>query len=191
VNDQDSVLGLITRVLKGNERAWESLYELHVGEVWRLSYLLLGDQQAAEEVVQDTFVRVYQKLAEFRGTSSFHFWVQSICRNLCRDELRRRRRRQGREVSLDYPEERSRGREAQLVSPALTDDSEQSWVQHLDLKTALAELEPEQLEAFILMKVMGYRGEQAAQVTGVARTTMTYRLGRALARLAALLEKHE
>jgi DNA-directed RNA polymerase specialized sigma24 family protein len=41
------------------------------------------------------------------------------------------------------------------------------------------------------MKVMGYRGEQAAQVTGVARTTMTYRLGRALAQLAALLENDQ
>jgi hypothetical protein len=38
---------------------------------------------------------------------------------------------------------------------------------------------------------MGYRGEQAVQVTGVARTTMTYRLGRALAQLAALLENHQ
>jgi len=83
----------------GDGAAWESLVSTQQEAVFRLAYLLLGDAQEAEDVAQETAIKVYQNLGKFRGDSQFRTWVLSIARNEGLGRLRKISNR--REDSLD------------------------------------------------------------------------------------------
>jgi DNA-directed RNA polymerase specialized sigma24 family protein len=71
-----------------------------LGGGWKMSYVLVRDEQAAAAVQQETFIKAFQNLIQFRGSSTLEAWLKSICRNCCRDEWRRQKR-QAKDLSLD------------------------------------------------------------------------------------------
>ncbi|MBI3286650.1 MAG: sigma-70 family RNA polymerase sigma factor [Chloroflexi bacterium] len=83
---------LVLRVGGGDSRALEMLYERYASALLGLAMKVLGDRASAEEVVQDTFWRVWRYASAFRAQrGSFANWLFGIARNLAIDELRRRR----------------------------------------------------------------------------------------------------
>lgn len=83
---------LVLRVGGGDSRALEMLYERYAPALLGLAIKVLGDRASAEEVVQDTFWRVWRYASAFRAQrGSFANWLFGIARNLAIDELRRRR----------------------------------------------------------------------------------------------------
>lgn len=91
---------LIERCQARDPAAFEELYDQHVQSVYRLALTILQDESAAEDAVQDVFVRVWQNIGRFRGDSAFNTWLTSIVVNTCRDRLRRRAVR--RALSLEW-----------------------------------------------------------------------------------------
>jgi RNA polymerase sigma-70 factor (ECF subfamily) len=168
---------LVARARAGDEAAWAVIVGRHWKRVWNLSWRIVRDRYGAEEVAQETFRVIREKLAEYRGQGSLCGWIQAICRRQALDELRRRSRLT-REVSI----------EGSLVldgRPAAS--TEEGWVQHIDLERALALLDDEEREA-LLMTAAGYTSEELAKLSGVAATTIRSRKARARARLARELE---
>ena len=174
---EDEDAGLVARALAGDAAAWEAIVERHWKSVWSLSRRIVRDQHGAEEVTQETFLLIQERLAEYRRQGPLYGWIQAICRRQAFDELRRRTRL-AREVPMEERADSGGGR----AGPA-----EEGWVRHIDLERALAGLEGEEREA-VLMTAAGYTSEELGQMLGVAPTTVRSRRARARARLTRELE---
>ena len=81
----------VERTLAGEREAYRVLVERHSQYVYRLAYRMTGNRQDAEEVVQEAFLRAYQKLAQFAGNANFGTWVYRIAANYAIDRLRQRK----------------------------------------------------------------------------------------------------
>src|SRR4051795_11564594 len=84
--DQD----LMARAAKGDERAFRTLSERHAGAALRLARRILGNEAAAEDVVQDALLRVWTNAPRWRPEAAFRTWLYRIVVNLCLNAKRRR-----------------------------------------------------------------------------------------------------
>ena len=95
---------LIADFKEGSRDRFDELVKAYTQKLYRLAYGLLGNHHDAEEVVQDSFVRAYRGLDNFRGDSSFETWMHRITVNLARNKYHwNRRRGEGVNVSLSEP----------------------------------------------------------------------------------------
>ena len=92
---------LIGQVLAGDPAAERALYEAHVDRVFRLVYRMAGDMDRAQDWVQETFIRVFDRLGDFRGESALSTWICSIAISITLNGLRKVRRFREREVTLE------------------------------------------------------------------------------------------
>jgi len=83
--------GAIERTLAGDRDAYRVLVERHSASVFRLAYRLTGNRHDAEEVVQEAFLRAYQKLEQFEARANFGTWVFRIAANYSIDRMRQKR----------------------------------------------------------------------------------------------------
>src|SRR5215467_9973512 len=81
----------IERTLAGDRDAFRVLVERHSQSVFRLAYRMTGNQHDAEEIVQEAFLRAYQKLSQFAERANFGTWVYRIAANYAIDRMRQRR----------------------------------------------------------------------------------------------------
>lgn len=83
----------------GHLDAFTTLFNHFQSHIYDLACVILHDEQAAEDVVQDTFMAVFQKIGDFKGKSTFETWLTAVAVNQCRMRLRKRKIRQA--LSLD------------------------------------------------------------------------------------------
>ena len=88
--EQDA--GLVAEFQRGDERAFDTIFQRHKRGVYNLAYRTVG-AESAEDVMQEAFVQLYKSLGRFRPTGSFRAWVYRITLNVCRDSKRWRDRR--------------------------------------------------------------------------------------------------
>ena len=81
----------VERTLAGDRDAYRILVERHSQNVYRLAYRMAGNSHDAEEIVQEAFLRAYQKLKQFAGQANFGTWVYRIAANYAIDRLRQRK----------------------------------------------------------------------------------------------------
>ena len=86
----------VERTLAGEREAYRVLVERHSAYVYRLAYRMTGNPHDAEEVVQEAFLRAYQKLQQFAGNANFATWIYRIAANYAIDRLRQRRSEESR-----------------------------------------------------------------------------------------------
>lgn len=165
---------LIRAAAKGDHVAFAQLVRAHQGQVWRFLSHLLGDPSLAEDVTQETFLKVYKKLDSFQFRSRFSTWVLAIARNAGVDALRRNRRKR---VDLDVDQ--------------LDDPLARSSPTRLELETAIASLAPKLREAFLLVEVMGLSYDEVARILGVPIGTVKSRLYHARRHLVEWLRDDE
>jgi RNA polymerase sigma-70 factor (ECF subfamily) len=153
----------------GDRCALNQLVEGSYEQVLRLCAKLVDDQRA-DDLAQDTFIRVVRALPNFRGDASARTWLLAIARNRCIDELRARSLQRRRDASL----------EAGLsVHGQVVDDIGQRIV----VSDALARLAPERREAFVLTQLLGLSYLEAAEVCSCPPGTIRSRVARARADL--------
>lgn len=97
MSDIDS---LIQRCQQGELAAFTELFRLYEEQAYRLAVTILRHEQDAEDVVQDVFLRVFERIKSYAGQSSFNTWFTAIVVNTCRDKLRRQKVRHA--FSLDW-----------------------------------------------------------------------------------------
>jgi RNA polymerase sigma-70 factor, ECF subfamily len=166
---------LIGRVLAGDPSAERAMYDAHVDRIFRLVYRMAGDLDRAQDYTQETFIRAFARLKEFRGEAALSTWLGSIAISIALNGLRKTRRLHDREVALDdAPQMGKTSREAEP-----------------DLKTRMAEAIdrlPEGYRAvFVMHDVEGYTHEEIGQSLGVHPGTSKAQLFRARARLREAL----
>ncbi|SRR5258706_8435696 len=84
---------LMLRLARGDSEAFEVLLDRWEGPAQRYAARLLGDRHAAEDVAQEAFVRLFRSARDYRPTARFSTWFYTVLGNLCRDRIRRLRRR--------------------------------------------------------------------------------------------------
>ena len=100
----------VERTLAGEREAYRVLVERHSAYVYRVAYRMTGNSHDAEEVVQEAFLRGYQKLQQFAGNANFGTWVYRIAANYAIDRLRQKKNEESRrEVSTRKPESDTEG----------------------------------------------------------------------------------
>jgi RNA polymerase sigma-70 factor, ECF subfamily len=166
---------LISRVLAGDASAERALYDAHVDRVFRLVYRMAGDLDRAQDYTQETFIRAFDRLANFRGEAALSTWLGSIAISVTLNGLRKVRRRNEREVSLDdgVPV----GRVPRDAEPDLK----------VRLSQAIEDLPDGYRAVFVMHDVEGYTHEEIATSLGVHPGTSKAQLFRARARLRAAL----
>jgi RNA polymerase sigma-70 factor (ECF subfamily) len=159
---------LVERARGGDEEAFGALYRTHVGRVHALCLRLSGDAQAAGELTQDVFVRVWEALPTFRGESAFASWLHRIAVNVFLGHRRATGRRERRVFATEEPARLERA--DQLTrNPGL----------ELDLQQAIAALPPGARTVFVLHDIEGYQHGEIASMTGIAEGTSKAQLFRA------------
>ncbi|NMA85942.1 MAG: sigma-70 family RNA polymerase sigma factor [Tissierellia bacterium] len=78
---------LIKNLKKGKEEAYIELVELYGNKLLRTLYLMTRDEKEAEDIVQETFIRVFKYIDSFKGDSSLYTWVYRISQNIAKDKL--------------------------------------------------------------------------------------------------------
>jgi RNA polymerase sigma-70 factor, ECF subfamily len=157
----------------GDTSAFELLVRRHYAAVWRVAFLFVREETAAEELTQDTFLRAYGALAGWRGDASLRTWLATICRRLCIDRVRRKQLE-----TVIAPD---------LEAVAGSTSEPEALADRLDLQAALDQLPGEEREAFLLVHHYGYNSSEAATLLGVHASTVRSRVGRARQRLVAAL----
>lgn len=171
------VTDVVRRAQAGDEAAFEALYREHAGRVYALCFRLCGDRVRAGELVQDVFVRCWERLGSFRGESAFGSWLYRVAVNVVWMANRGRRRREARVVSVENPEGLERA------------DAPDAAGLGLDLERAIAALPEGAREVFVLFDIEGYRHDEIARMTGIAVGTSKAQLFRARRLLREKLDR--
>jgi RNA polymerase sigma-70 factor (ECF subfamily) len=158
---------LVTRARNGDQKAFRALYDANVDRIFRLCFRMVGEENQAREFTQDTFVRVWECLDQFRGDSAFSTWLHSIAVSVVLNGIRKVDRHRKRERSLEdagHLGQRQKGAE-----PGVGDR----------LKEAVDGLPEIYRTVFLMYDLEGYPHQEIAKALGVAVGTSKARLFRA------------
>lgn len=183
---------LMARFQSGDRGAFALLVRRHQRPLYNFALRHLASSAAAEEVVQDSFMRVVQSASDFRQTSRFTAWIYTIARNLCIDALRKRAQRPHR--SLDEPANHDEGPslgERTADQSANVERSALSVEMRARLLSAIDQLPDEQREVFLLREISDLPFKEIARVVDAPENTVKSRMRYALERLQAALSEFE
>ena len=178
--DPDAHLAL--RCRSGDNAALELLFRRYVDRVWRYGWSVTRSREAAEEVVQETFLRVAKSVAGFEGRSTFATWLFAITRSAAMEWLRRKRQDQRRRT------------DPTILRLVTSDDKNVAEGEEEEVRDAVrravAELPGAQRDAVILCELLGMSIADAATVLGWGKSRVKVTLFCARRRLREMLRAH-
>jgi RNA polymerase sigma-70 factor (ECF subfamily) len=168
---------LIKAFQEGDEFAFVSIYNRYTSGVYVFCVKMLLDKEQAQDVMQETFLRVYENRDRLLKTDSFKAWLFTIARNQCLNQLRRSTR----QVQFDESVEMPAGADSPVVS--LEKDEQVEIVAHF-----LRQLKPEYREVIILREYQNLSYDEIAAVTRSTLSAVKSRLFKARRKLADYIE---
>jgi RNA polymerase sigma-70 factor (ECF subfamily) len=173
---------LVSRVLKGDLGAYESLIEDHQTSVFNVCYRILGNRQDAEDLTQEAFLRAYRQLSRYDASRPFGPWIRTLAANLCYNHLKKKQPKSvpledERDTILDKP---SRNPETILEG---SQESQQ-------LYQAIWKLSKIQRLALELRHFQDLSYQEMAQAMDLPLNTVRSHLYRARQNLAEILEEN-
>jgi RNA polymerase sigma-70 factor (ECF subfamily) len=174
--------------LDGEQKAFSELVRRYDNRLLNFVYRTVGDRERAEDLVQETFVRVYRHLHRFDQTKKFSTWIYTIAGNLAKNELRNRSRNplvlfQAIKQSWDA-DHRPLEWEDHTYKP---DDLFRKRHLREKVEAAVAELPEHHRVVFVLRELEGKTYEEIADITGVNLGTVKSRLNRARTNFARII----
>jgi RNA polymerase sigma-70 factor (ECF subfamily) len=171
---------LLAAYQQGDPGAFESLLRRHRAPLFTFLLRMLGDRERAEDLAQETFLRIVKGAQAWEHRARFQTWLFTIARNLCVDQSRRDRFRRAESIDAEGPDgepsmvESVPGRE---IDPAR--GAESARMRPL-LQQALLGLPAEQREVFVLREQAGLPFREIAELAGVNENTVKSRMRYAL-----------
>jgi len=187
----DSDESLMLRYRDGDVRAFELLVTRHRKPVFNFILRFVRDTAQAEDVTQETFLRLVKGADAYERQAKFTTWLYTIARNLCVDASRRGKHRKA--ASLDAPIGDDDGASLLDLVPdggAAVDRQAQSRELGVRLRQALESLPDEQREIFLLREVADLQFNEIANVVGCPENTVKSRMRYALEKLREALEEY-
>ena len=157
--------------------AFEALYRAHYRHVYAVTLRMTCDASRAEDLTQEVFVRVWEKLPTFRGESALGTWIHAVAVRTTLQAMRGDSRREARVTATDQPE-----RYAAAARGAMPETA-------VDLERAIARLPAGARAVLLLHDVHGYRYHEIAEMLGVSLGTVKSQLHRARRLMMEALER--
>ncbi|MGH7445424.1 MAG: RNA polymerase sigma factor [Longimicrobiales bacterium] len=182
---------VVAHALQGRETAFRELIGRYERPVFSLIYRLVRDRERAEDLAQDTFIKVLNHLGRYDPSFKLSSWIFKIAHNTALDDLRRKRPET---LSLDgSPHARTAAEiEATTLTPASGDESPESYTASKELgaeiERAIGRLRPEYRTAIVLCHVEGRPYEEIARIMEVPLGTVKTFIHRARKELMQELE---
>jgi RNA polymerase sigma-70 factor (ECF subfamily) len=177
---------LVSRSMAGDTDSFNQLILRWERPIYALAYRVIGREEDARDVCQDTFLRAYRALPGFKGQAKFSSWLYRIALNLCRDWIRRQRRA----PVLQMPEGVDPIEMAAEREPA---ESIETLVARRELSSVVEEamtlLPEEQRTAIILKEYHGMTFQEIADLQGCPLSTVKTRLYQGLSVLRRQLQR--
>lgn len=160
---------LVEAVLRGEARAEWLLFRRHVGAVHRIASQMSGDTELADDLTQQVFIRVFDRLNTFRGHAAFSTWLHRVAVTTCLNALRRVRRTRAIEVPLD------------LATGASGQDGDP--IGGMAVRTALQSLPADLRLPLVLYAIEGHSHGEVAAILEIPEGTSRRRVHEARQRL--------
>jgi RNA polymerase sigma-70 factor (ECF subfamily) len=172
-DEMDELTRLAVRARRGEPSVMASFIRATQPEVYSLCAYLL-DKDSAEDLAQETYLRIFRALPDFRRESSARTWLLSITRRVCMDELRRRETLVP-EFSTEF--------DTEPPGPPAADDDQ------AEIRELLTQLPEDRRSAFVLTQILGLSYAEAGDICGCPPGTIGSRVARARADLIQALER--
>ncbi|MBN1349595.1 sigma-70 family RNA polymerase sigma factor [candidate division KSB1 bacterium] len=177
----DSDTRLIQRAKSGDRRAFGKLVKKNQERILFLAYDLVGDQEEAKDLAQESFIRAFEKLPLFEERSQFSTWLYRITVNLAKDYHRRKNRR-----SIESLDESMQIADPATFSPDSQDPLEGNSISE-HLEEALDKLSIKQRTATVLRYFHQKSSREIAEIMGCAESTARIHVFRGVANLKKIL----
>ncbi len=172
---------------KGDQHAFRVLVERHSQSIFRLAFRMTGNEQDAEDVVQETFLRAYKQIHRFDGRAAFGTWLYRICANCSVDSIRAKKSRKEQQTSVDdEPTLRWLDRIA-AHDPSPERLTQSGQIADL-IEPALRKLTETERTAFVLRHYEGCDIEEIARTLGVQANAAKHSVFRAVQKVRRALE---
>ena len=169
---------LVQRCKQGDLAAFTRLFRDHEARLYRLAVTILHNEADAEGALQDTYIRIFERIGRFREQSSFETWMTAIMVNVCRDRLRRRKVR--RALPLDWLRGKAGDQDVAREVAA--------WNQRQTLWSLVDRLDDKHRLPVILHYHEGWSCGEVADILALRTSTVYSRLNTARVRLRAMLQ---
>ncbi len=179
-------------IRKGSGRALARLVSRHKDGLLGFIYSVVRDRHLAEDIFQETFLRVWRQAFRFDPGRRFKTWLYAIALNLCRDELKKSRRH--RHLSLEAAGNQGEEgfRPLDWIEDAKPGPPETAWERELErvLRSKLDRLAPPHREVVLMSRLLGLKSEEIAEILGVPPGTVRSRLHYALIELRSEFKEY-
>ena len=168
-------MNIIKRIAKDENKALEELFLLYKEKVFRMALAILGDRFLAEDVVQETFLRVQQNAESFQFRNSEREWIMTIAHNIAIDVLRKRKKEIVQEEIISHRE---------IPDAVIDGDNDIGFLQLIE---PLNELD-RQIVSLHLISELKHR--EIAHILNMSVSAVKKRYERAIKRIAQEMEEH-
>jgi RNA polymerase sigma-70 factor, ECF subfamily len=176
---------LINRFQEGDVYAFDLIVRRYKDQLLNFAYRFLGNLEEAEDVVQETFLRLYKNKKAYRQIAKFSTWLYTITSNLAKTELRKRKRRKLISISDMGYEDKEYEIEDQGAN---TERDVDSSINERIIQQAIQELSPRFREVIILRDVQELSYEEVGEVLKIPLGTVKSRVNRARIKLQSKLQ---
>jgi RNA polymerase sigma-70 factor, ECF subfamily len=183
---------LVLQVKQGNREAFDELYQKYKRPILNYIYRFIGNRHSAEELTQETFVRVYMNIRNYQPRAKFSSWVYRIAGNLAKNFLRHASYDK-RALPLKKDSQADDSEAVSIVefiadNAKRPDEHAQSKEEELLVQQAIGMLSMNLKEVVILCDIKGFSYGEAADIMNCSPMTIGSRLWRGREKLAKLLE---
>ncbi|MBN1999387.1 sigma-70 family RNA polymerase sigma factor [candidate division KSB1 bacterium] len=178
--DSDSDEELIQNFQQGDLAAFDVIVRKYKDQLLNFAFRFLGNQEEAEDVVQETFLRLYRNKHAYRKIAKFSTWLYTIAGNLAKTELRKRKRRRLVSISdLGYEEKEYEIEDTSTDTERAVDSVlKEEFIQH-----AISGLSNRFREVIILRDIQGLSYEEVGEILKIPLGTVKSRVNRARLKL--------
>jgi RNA polymerase sigma-70 factor (ECF subfamily) len=184
MDDSDAVA--VARAQAGDQDAFGLLVERHSIRLFQMAYRMTGNEQDAEDVVQETFLRAYKQLNRFESRAGFGTWLHRIAAN-CSVDFLRKRKRQDQQVDPFEPEAEEPMSAVSSRAPAPDDQVFHSEVRE-KVEAVMDQLTPMERAAFVLRHFEGRSIEDIGRALGTGPNATKQSIFRAVQKMRRALE---
>lgn len=166
---------LIARFQQGDVQAFDTLVRRYKDQLLNFVYRFVGNRSDAEDIVQETFLRVYKNKHYYKEIAKFSTWVYTIAGNLAKTELRRRKRHKIFSVSNFVNDEKDYDIPDREIGP---DKKVDGTIKEDYIQKAIEKLPPKFKEVIILRDIQGFSYEEISQILNIPLGTVKSRVNR-------------
>ena len=179
---------LISRFQSGDENAYVELVNRYKDKLTNFVFYFLKDEEHSEDVVQETFIRLYEKKHYYKQIAKFSTWIYTIARNLANTELRKKKRTKV--MYLSQMNNQKKDYDLKSNDPELNTEIENEFLMK-EINTAIDKLSENYKSVIILRDIQGLDYEQISTIVGVPLGTVKSRINRARLQLQVDLKNYK